>query len=98
MFSLFNFSSIFQGSQLTPFAPVCGRPCFKPSVRRGQRNEICHISETVAYKTWHSQFLQQMMNMQSYTYIMIQQTGLMTTTLSDHNQPKPLRFYAGHDL
>ena len=50
MFSLFNFSSIFQGSQLTPFAPVyaeCGRPCFKPSVRRGQRNEICHISETV---------------------------------------------------
>jgi len=31
-------------------------------------------------------------------YIMIQQTGLMTTTLSDHNQPKPLRFYAGHDL
>ena len=27
MFSLFNFSSIFPGSQLTPFAPMCGRPC-----------------------------------------------------------------------
>jgi len=28
MFSLFNFSSIFfQGGQLTPFAPMCGRPC-----------------------------------------------------------------------
>ena len=26
MFSLFNFSSIFQGGQLTPFAPMCGRP------------------------------------------------------------------------
>jgi len=28
MFSLFNFSSIFQGGQLTPFAPMCGRPWF----------------------------------------------------------------------
>ena len=27
MFSLFNFSSIFAGGQLTPFAPMCGRPC-----------------------------------------------------------------------
>ena len=26
MFSLFNFSSIFPGGQLTPFASVCGRP------------------------------------------------------------------------
>ena len=26
MFSLFNFSSIFPGGQLTPFAPMCGRP------------------------------------------------------------------------
>ena len=25
MFSLFNLSSIFQGGQLTPFAPMCGR-------------------------------------------------------------------------
>ena len=24
---LFNFSSIFRGGQLTPFAPMCGRPC-----------------------------------------------------------------------
>ena len=28
MFSLFNFSSIFPGGQLTPFAPMCGRPWF----------------------------------------------------------------------
>ena len=27
IFSLFNFSSIFHGGQLTPFAPMCGRPC-----------------------------------------------------------------------
>ena len=27
MFSLFNFSSLFPGGQLTPFAPMCGRPC-----------------------------------------------------------------------
>ena len=27
MFSLFYFSSIFSGGQLTPFAPMCGRPC-----------------------------------------------------------------------
>ena len=27
MFSLFNFSSIFPGGQLTPFAPMCERPC-----------------------------------------------------------------------
>ena len=27
MFSLFNFSSIFPGGQLTPFGPMCGRPC-----------------------------------------------------------------------
>ena len=27
MFSLFNFSSIFRGGQLTPFAPMCGRLC-----------------------------------------------------------------------
>jgi len=27
MFSLFNFSSIFPGGQLTPFASMCGRPC-----------------------------------------------------------------------
>ena len=27
MFSLFNFSSIFPGGQLIPFAPMCGRPC-----------------------------------------------------------------------
>jgi len=26
MFSLFNFSSIFPGGQLTQFAPMCGRP------------------------------------------------------------------------
>jgi len=26
MFSLFNFSSIFLGGQLTPFVPACGRP------------------------------------------------------------------------
>jgi len=26
MLSLFNFSSIFPGGQLTPFAPMCGRP------------------------------------------------------------------------
>ena len=26
MFSLFNFSSIFQGGQLIPFAPMCGHP------------------------------------------------------------------------
>jgi len=26
MFLLFNFSSIFPGGQLTPFAPMCGRP------------------------------------------------------------------------
>ena len=26
MFSLFNFSSIFPGGQLAPFAPMCGRP------------------------------------------------------------------------
>ena len=38
MFSLFNFSSIFAGGQLTTFAPMCGRPCscqavsFHPSV------------------------------------------------------------------
>ena len=29
MFTLFNFSSIFPGGQLTPFAPMCGRPCLK---------------------------------------------------------------------
>jgi len=29
MFSLFNFSSIFPGGQLTPFAPMCGRPCMQ---------------------------------------------------------------------
>jgi len=27
MFSLFNFSSIFPGGQLTPFTFMCGRPC-----------------------------------------------------------------------
>jgi len=27
MFSLFNFSSIFQGVSWPPFAPMCGRPC-----------------------------------------------------------------------
>jgi len=27
MFSLFNLSFIFPGGQLTPFAPMCGRPC-----------------------------------------------------------------------
>ena len=27
MFSLFNFSSIFPGGQLTPSASMCGRPC-----------------------------------------------------------------------
>jgi len=37
MFSLFSFSSIFQGDQLTPFAPMCGRPC-------GERKEHCCIS------------------------------------------------------
>ena len=31
MFSLFNFSSIFQGGQLTPFAPMCGRPWISQS-------------------------------------------------------------------
>ena len=32
MFSLVSFSSIFPGDQLTPFAPMCGRPCSCPSV------------------------------------------------------------------
>ena len=27
MFSLYNFSSIFPGGQLTPFVSMCGRPC-----------------------------------------------------------------------
>ena len=30
MFSLFIFSSIFPGGQLTPFAPMCGRPWIRP--------------------------------------------------------------------
>jgi len=39
MFSLFNFLSIFRGSQLTPFAPMCRRPWqgaveFRPGVER----------------------------------------------------------------
>jgi len=29
IFSLFNFSSIFSGGQLTPFAPMCARPCMR---------------------------------------------------------------------
>ena len=35
MFSLFNFSSIFQGGQLTPFAiaPMCGRPWIAPRTK-----------------------------------------------------------------
>jgi len=33
MFSLFNFSSVFPGEvQLTPFAPMCGRPWLHPQV------------------------------------------------------------------
>ena len=32
MFSLFNFSSIFPGCQLTPFAPMCWRPPMPASV------------------------------------------------------------------
>ena len=41
MFSLFNFSSIFQeGGQLTPFAPMCGRPCL-PHSRRSLSNLAC---------------------------------------------------------
>ena len=31
MFSRFNFSSIFSGGQLTPFSPMCGRPCVESS-------------------------------------------------------------------
>ena len=40
-FSLFNFSSIFHGGQLTPFAPMCGRPCtrlFYDSPHTGPRS------------------------------------------------------------
>jgi len=32
MFSLFNCSSIFQGGQLTQFAPMCERPCVLPEL------------------------------------------------------------------
>jgi len=30
----FHFSSIFPGGQLTPFAPMCGRPCRSPIIPR----------------------------------------------------------------
>jgi len=43
MFSLFNFSFIFLGGQLTVFAPMCGRPCKHASQdgkneKKGNRN------------------------------------------------------------
>ena len=55
MFSLFNFSSIFHGGQLTPFAPMCGRPCTRGTTHRwgagsvkryGVRLCVCPIMAT----------------------------------------------------
>jgi len=37
MFSLFNFLSVFPGGQLTPFAPMCGRPCPR------RKNVVCVV-------------------------------------------------------
>ena len=36
MFSRFSFSSIFPGGQLTPFAPMCGRPCVRGCFAAGE--------------------------------------------------------------
>ena len=42
MFLLFNFSSIFPGwSQLAPFAPMCGRPCYPHSMQSKVRAFVC---------------------------------------------------------
>jgi len=46
MFSLFNFSSIFPGGQLTPFAPMYGRPCKQPiSLQSTQRIDVAILAE-----------------------------------------------------
>jgi len=47
MFSLFNFSSIFPGGQLTPFAPMCGRPRVDRAVKYGVSSRLCgrHTAE-----------------------------------------------------
>jgi len=47
MFSLFNFSSIFQGDQLIPFAPMCGRPCLLP--KNGLGSAVSFLVGSAAY-------------------------------------------------
>ena len=46
MFSLFNFLSIFPGGQLTPFAPMCGRPWSYP---RNYTSDLHQIFARVTY-------------------------------------------------
>jgi len=48
MFSISNFSSKFPGGQLTPFAPMCGRPCrqMHTPCYAGRANDINTISHT----------------------------------------------------
>jgi len=55
MFSLFNFSSIFPGGQLTPFAPMYGRPCKQPiSLQSTQRIDVLAELDLTAEKSSNS--------------------------------------------
>ena len=55
MFSLFNFTSFFQDGQLTPLAPMCGRPWLREScvcyrAATGRRvGKIRHVSSNMRF-------------------------------------------------
>jgi len=61
MFSLFNFSSIFPGwGQLTPFAPMCGRPYYPHSMQSKVRAFVClsvRLSQTLLLWTGRRRYL-----------------------------------------
>jgi len=67
-FSFFNFSSIFPGGQLTPFAPMCGRP------RICARD--CRHSQAVCLESvvWH-RLLRSLWRLRDFLYLFLIETG-----------------------
>ena len=70
MFSLFNFSSIFPGGQLTPFTPMCGRPC---------RHALASFHNT----RWHwRNFVQYLCQLVFAAILWVKLLGMFATVIS----------------
>jgi len=88
MFLLFNFHPFFQGGQLTPFAPMCGRPCTHNRFQDYPGRLVPEQTSTHSHQSWSSDILYQLPPFATiHSILFIQFTCF--TVLFDNLSPGP---------